>query len=581
MPSPDEAFPLPSLRQHTLLESLDHAPQVAAPQKGVTGPGLLVVPASPTPTTMLASGEDGTCTLAANSLQHYQLQHAMFAELSSISAKLDKVMAEVHQRSVLQKPWQRGIPSKPVSTPKSSTSTPDFGSSLHASSVPFTPRREKQLGLQSGSTAEKFRRARTKVRFVAIMAAAGKRFKKRVRIDDMETESKQQTEASTARHGSSQRSLTKVAAHMMPQMWDSEAAERMEQIQKVLHADRNMQSMRMKLWQLLESPFSSKLAFTYAWVTNTLVVVSFALSSLEGQLFDYVQVGFEILFAVEFVIRVICCPHRCSFLCSPFNWIDLLSAAPLGFRFSNSDHKETVLALVPMLRLFKPLRRFEKLRLMVDAFSIALEALPVLLYSLALIAIVFAEIFFFVEPRDNISSLSYSLWFTIVTMFTVGYGDTTPTTTQGHVAASTLMVISALYMAMPLGIVGDAFSRAWADRDRLLVIKRFRGAFLEGGFSLQTFQHVFSVFDQDGSESLDVDEFALMLQTMQMKMTEERINVLFAALDKEGAGHITLEALINLLAPKAIGAHIFEQGASQAMNFLRSKSSFAEGDMAV
>jgi len=184
----------------------------------------------------------------------------------------------------------------------------------------------------------------------------------------------------------------------------------------------------------------------------------------------------------------------------------------------------------------------------------------VLLYTLLLIALSFSELMFFVEPRENISDLPTALWFTIVTMTTVGYGEITPTEGSGHTVASVLIIISALYMAIPIGIVGNAFSQVWGDRDRLLVMQRFRNAFLEGGFTLDNFQEIFSMFDEDGSGELDVEEFGLMLKTMQMNLDEERVYMLYQALDKEGQGRITLEALLDVLMPKAYAAELLKQG---------------------
>lgn len=489
------------------------------------------------------------------------VQRIVCAELSSINHKLNKLMTDVCQNS------EKLRQTRPGRSPVRAT--------IKAAPAPFTPRDSDE----PSSDPTKLNNARTKIRFVGALVAAAKRARKG--LTEGVTTDKIETGKSGKVTNISSRSFAIAGAQMMGPGWDSEAGQRMERIQKYLDAHRSKKDWRMRLWQLTESPFSSKLAFTYAWMTNILVICSVVFASQDGEVFHYVQLAFEVLFAIELFLRFICCPHRCAFLGSLFNWIDLLSIVPLGFRFSASNDDKAVLALVPMLRLFKPLRRFEKLRLLVDAFRLALEALPVLLYTLALIAIVFAEIIYFVEPRSNIPDLSSALWFTIVTMTTVGYGDATPTTTAGHVAASALMVISALYMAMPLGIIGDTFSRVWADRDRLLVIKRFRSAFLEGGFSLQSFQEIFSVFDEDGNGALNVHEFALMLKTMQMRMSEERINVLYGTLDHEGAGEITLEALISLLAPKALAAQILEQGADQALDFIRRSTTLRPRDSAV
>jgi len=213
---------------------------------------------------------------------------------------------------------------------------------------------------------------------------------------------------------------------------------------------------------------------------------------------------------------------------------------------------DALFALVPFLRLLKLMRWFEKLQLLLTAFERALEALPSLCFTMAVLALCFAEALYLVEPIESIHSLPFALWFTIVSMMTVGYGDYTPSTDLGKAVTCVLIVTSAFYMAMPLGIVGNAFSEVWADRDRLLVMKRFRSAFLQGGFTLRALQDVFAIFDGDGSGTLDLDEFSLMLSTIQMNVSEERVGMLFAALDKDGSGAVEVEELVAALVPKSV-----------------------------
>jgi len=251
-----------------------------------------------------------------------------------------------------------------------------------------------------------------------------------------------------------------------------------------------------------------------------------------------------------------------------FNLIDLVSIIPLLFRLASlvPNDNDALFALVPFLRLLKLMRWFEKLQLLLTAFERALEALPSLCFTMAVLALCFAEALFLVEPTESIHSLPFALWFTIVSMTTVGYGDYTPSTDLGRIVTSVLIVTSALYMAMPLGIVGNAFSEVWADRDRLLVMKRFRSAFLQGGFTLQAFQDIFAIFDGDGNGTLDLDEFSLMLSTIQMNVSEERVGMLFAALDKDGSGEIEVEELVAALVPKSFVRSQFSFGS--AVNIL-------------
>merc|ERR1712194_393216 len=119
----------------------------------------------------------------------------------------------------------------------------------------------------------------------------------------------------------------------------------------------------------------------------------------------------------------------------------------------------------------------------------------------------------------------------------------TPSSSGGFVVASVFMIASGMYMALPLGIVGNAFSQVWADRDRLLVMKRFQTAFIRGGISMKKFDDIFSMYDEDQSGTLDLEEFCMLLKTLQIDMDEERITMLMDVLDRDCEGQITRDQL--------------------------------------
>merc|ERR1711959_323642 len=76
-----------------------------------------------------------------------------------------------------------------------------------------------------------------------------------------------------------------------------------------------------------------------------------------------------------------------------------------------------------------------------------------------------------------------AMWLTIVTMTTVGYGDVTPQSVSGYVITSLLSLSSILYMAMPLGVIGNAFTQVWNDRDRILLMQKTRRCLLKLGYT--------------------------------------------------------------------------------------------------
>uniref|UniRef100_A0A7S4SHQ8 EF-hand domain-containing protein n=1 Tax=Alexandrium monilatum TaxID=311494 RepID=A0A7S4SHQ8_9DINO len=260
------------------------------------------------------------------------------------------------------------------------------------------------------------------------------------------------------------------------------------------------------------------------------------------------------------------------FFLDAYNVIDVLAALPLGIRAFMGFVMPTgevasvphaiLLCGVPIIRLLKTLRRFEKFHLILSAFRSAAEALPVLLFILSIIALTFSMLIYLVEPRDSIESIPMSLWLTIVTMSTVGYGDVTPKTSLGHFLASILIVISALYIAIPLGIVGNAFSATWEQRDKILLMQRTRDRLRQWGFTAHDIPALFVLSARGGESSLDSKDFRKLVMRMQIGFSEERILKLFQSLDEDNSGKIDDREFVRHLFPSAYHA-IFQDGEDQ------------------
>merc|ERR1719401_2908568 len=123
------------------------------------------------------------------------------------------------------------------------------------------------------------------------------------------------------------------------------------------------------------------------------------------------------------------------------------------------------------------------------------ETLVFLFFIGLLIALTAAALLYMVEPQDNLESFPHALWLTIVSMTTLGYGDVYPVSDWGRVLLSSLMVFSAAYMAMPIGVLGNAFSSVWQDRDLLLLIDRTQRKLLQWGYSVEDLALLFKRYD--------------------------------------------------------------------------------------
>jgi hypothetical protein len=267
----------------------------------------------------------------------------------------------------------------------------------------------------------------------------------------------------------------------------------------------------------------------------------------------------DFLFAAEVVIRYVVSPKTqwgFSFLVKPFNMIDILAALPISVRvigllpgYSELVRTASLLCVIAVLRLLKIMRRFQKIHLLLGAFQLALEALPVLMFVLAILTLTFASMVYLVEPRDNIENFGKAVYFTLVTITSLGYGDIVPTTTEGTFIVVLLVVSSAMYMAMPFGIIGHAFTLVWEDRDRILLIKKTQSALYQWGYTPHDIPMLFSIFDSIGHGELNICDFRKMITAMRIGLSDRRICDLFHSFDKNGDGFVNDRELVRWVFP--------------------------------
>uniref|UniRef100_A0A7S0AMC7 EF-hand domain-containing protein n=1 Tax=Pyrodinium bahamense TaxID=73915 RepID=A0A7S0AMC7_9DINO len=336
----------------------------------------------------------------------------------------------------------------------------------------------------------------------------------------------------------------------------------------IMQRQRTQGNYQQKVWLFLDNPESSLAATAYYRLMPTFILLTVLftliqtihaalLTTVQAQAFE---VGIDAVFAVEICIRFICCPNRWMFFLSTYNLIDLLSVLPLALRalpsaWAEADSRSTqhliLLGFVPVLRVLKTLRRFQTFHLLTKAFALAFEALPVLLFLYFVVWLFFTAVIYSVEDRDNIPDLPEAMWLTFVSMTTVGYGDLVPITSAGRVAIGLLVLISTLYMAVPIGIIGSCFSVVWNDRDRILLETRLRVCLVQNGYTADDVPDLFAAFDIDRNGALNFGEFKKMANILRLGLSEERLLALFHFFDRNGSGGIDDREFVSRLFPSA------------------------------
>ncbi|HEX2530780.1 MAG TPA: ion transporter [Burkholderiaceae bacterium] len=198
-----------------------------------------------------------------------------------------------------------------------------------------------------------------------------------------------------------------------------------------------------------------------AILLSILVVVLDSLHGMHvryGRVFNALEWGFTLLFTVEYVARLVCVQRPLYYATSFYGIVDLLAVLPtyLALVFPGTS----LLLDIRILRLLRVFRIF-KLSLYVAEYStlaLALRAsrrkIAIFLSVVLMLVLILGTLMYVVEgPESGYTSIPVAMYWAVVTMTTVGYGDITPHTAAGKLIASMMMLLGWGILAVPTGIV--------------------------------------------------------------------------------------------------------------------------------
>jgi voltage-gated potassium channel len=177
-----------------------------------------------------------------------------------------------------------------------------------------------------------------------------------------------------------------------------------------------------------------------------------------GTLLRALEWGFTILFTVEYVLRLVCVRRPLRYALSFFGLVDLLAIVPTYLSvFVAGAQSLIVIRALRLLRIFRVLKLAHfvgEARMLRAALQASMRKIIVFLGTVVTIVLIVGSLMYLVEGEaSGFTSIPQSMYWAIVTLTTVGYGDIAPQTVVGKLLASVVMILGYGIIAVPTGIV--------------------------------------------------------------------------------------------------------------------------------
>ncbi|KAL5249269.1 hypothetical protein ACHWQZ_G018206 [Mnemiopsis leidyi] len=253
------------------------------------------------------------------------------------------------------------------------------------------------------------------------------------------------------------------------------------------------------LWEFFDNPQSSVAAQAWAWMDIGFIFISVAsmfvettppipeLSETDPRVRDalkYCEVVTVLYFTIDLLLRGLACPSFCNYIKSPLTWVDTFAVSPFYVELFFPDNSDQfaglrVLRVARVMRVLKLIRRSKKLMTIATVMKNCVSELFLLIVIWTMGVIVFAMLMYTFEERTNIQieSVFDAMWWAVVTMSTVGYGDITPRTVMGKMIGTVVVFLSMVFLALPLTIIVSTFSKVYGNR-KCMVMKKNKGKLL-------------------------------------------------------------------------------------------------------
>ncbi|MAN29126.1 MULTISPECIES: ion transporter [Mesonia] len=210
---------------------------------------------------------------------------------------------------------------------------------------------------------------------------------------------------------------------------------------------------------------------------SILFVMLESVKGLDAWIYDYMYAAewvITILFTIEYILRIISIKKPTKYIFSFYGLIDFFSTIPLYVSFflpGSGSALITVraLRLLRVFRILKVSRYIGESNKLIQALKDSRAKILVFLFAVLILCLVFGTAMYMIEGAESgFTNIPVSLYWCIVTLTTVGFGDIHPITPLGQFLASVIMILGYGVIAVPTGIVSAEYSKGEKNTSKSL-----------------------------------------------------------------------------------------------------------------
>ncbi len=249
--------------------------------------------------------------------------------------------------------------------------------------------------------------------------------------------------------------------------------------------DKNTNPFREKIYNIIfkvDTPAGKTfdIALLIAILTSVLVVMLESIVRLSDRyhnVFYTLEWIFTIFFTIEYILRIYCVNDWKRYTFSFYGMIDLLAIIPtyLSLIIANTHYLLIIraLRLLRVFRVFKLAQFMKESTVIIKALQASSRRILVFLFFILLLVTIFGSFMYLIEGGTNkkFDSIPRAIYWAIVTLTTVGYGDIAPVTTFGQLLASIVMILGYAVIAVPTGIVSSEMIKVGREMKNIKILE--------------------------------------------------------------------------------------------------------------